>query len=58
MDEIYGYQPSQPSNTPLYDAVVRELGEPWVGELILDELVEYEQHLGYLPRQRSPQEGN
>lgn len=42
------------SDTPIFDAVVSDLGEPWVGAPTPDDLVYYEEHLGYLPRQRTP----
>lgn len=53
MHDTSRYRPARPSDTPVYDAVVRELGEPWVPEIRPGDLVDYEEHLGYLPRQRT-----
>ncbi|WP_438297523.1 hypothetical protein [Streptomyces sp. HUAS TT7] len=45
---------SAPSDTPVYDAVVADLGYPEMDVIVPGRLdVTWEQHLGYLPAQDS-----
>ncbi|MER5561275.1 hypothetical protein ABT071_22005 [Streptomyces sp. NPDC002506] len=46
---------STPSDTPVYDAVVADLGYPAMDAVVPGRLdVTWEQHLGYLPAQDFP----